>query len=271
VTQLTLVPTPIGNLKDITLRALEVLETVDVVAAEDTRRTRKLLKHYEIATPLVRLDQHTISSRAQGVLERNESVAFVTDAGTPGISDPGTDLLRLALGLGVKIEVLPGATALVPALVLSGLTISRFVFEGFLPRKGRARKERLEGIAVSEITVAFYEGPGRVRATLEDLLEVCGPERDASLSREISKRFETTVRGDLRTLVQVVSDRPLKGEVVLVIGPITQRALPVDNTVLARRLASEGLHGWALREALAARGIPRNEAYLLALEVSGGS
>ena len=271
MTQLTYVPTPIGNLKDITVRALEVLRIADVVAAEDTRRTRKLMSHYEISTPVVRLDQHTISTRARRILEANESIAFVTDAGTPGISDPGADLLKLALGLNVEIEVLPGASALIPAVVLSGLPITRFRFEGFLPRKGKARQERIEGIAASEVAVALYESPSRVRSTLEDLARTCGVERQASFSREISKRFETTVRGDLKTLIEVIGEQPPKGEFVLVIGPKIQGPSPQDNAEIARSLAREGLSGRALREALVARGIPRNEAYMLALAVASHS
>ncbi len=265
MTRLTLVPTPIGNLKDITLRALDVLERADVVAAEDTRRTRTLLAHYGIRTPLVRLDAHTVATRAAGILERNGSVAFVTDSGTPGISDPGADLVRLALHHDVEIEVLPGATAFVPALVLSGLPVARFHFEGFLPRKGGARRRRLERIASSEVSVALYEAAPRVEITLQDLIEYCGPERAGSLSRELSKRFEATLRGSLSELHSAIRSHPLKGELVLVVGPGRGGALPVDLAELVRQLAAEGLAGRELREALEARGVPRNEAYELAL------
>ena len=145
--KVTLVPTPIGNLEDITLRALRVLREADVVAAEDTRHSGKLLAHFEIDKPLERLDAHTIAARAPALLERHAHIAFVTDAGTPGLSDPGTELVQLAVAGGHGLEVLPGPTALIPALVLSGLPLARFCFEGFLPRKGSARRERLAAIA----------------------------------------------------------------------------------------------------------------------------
>jgi 16S rRNA (cytidine1402-2'-O)-methyltransferase len=164
--RLTLVPTPIGHLGDITVRALDVLRAADVIAAEDTRRSRTLLDRYAITTPLVRLDAHTIAARAPRLLREHAHVAFVTDAGTPGISDPGAELVRLALDLGAHVEALPGPTAFVPALVLSGLPVARFTFEGFLPRRGRDRRERLAEIARREPTTVLYESPHRLAATL---------------------------------------------------------------------------------------------------------
>src|SRR5690554_6530301 len=162
--RLTLVPTPIGNLGDVTLRALEVLRRADVVAAEDTRRSRVLLDQHGITARLERLDAHTISSRAPALLEEHAWVAYVTDAGTPGISDPGAEFVRLALAAGVEVEVLPGATAFVPALVASGLPTARFTFEGFLPRKGSSRSRRLRDIAASHATSVAYESPHRLAA-----------------------------------------------------------------------------------------------------------
>ncbi len=266
MTRLVLVPTPIGNLEDITLRALRVLREADVVAAEDTRHSRKLLTHFEIATPLVRLDAHTTSARGEAVLQDHEYVAFVSDAGTPGISDPGAELIQLALARGDSVEVLPGATALIPALVLSGLPLGRFAFEGFLPRKGRARRERLEAIARSERTVALYESPKRLMGTLEALVAICGPERPASVSRELSKLHETTYRGTLAELTHRLE--PVKGEVVIVVGPAQRVDEPPDFAAKARELAAEGLAGSALREALMALGAPRNLAYELSLAAS---
>ena len=261
---LTLVPTPIGNLEDITLRALRVLREADVVAAEDTRHSGKLLAHFEISKPLERLDAHTITARAPALLEKHPHIAFVTDAGTPGLSDPGVELVQLALAGGHKLEVLPGPTALIPALVLSGLPLARFAYEGFLPRKGAARRERLGDIAQSTRTVAFYESPKRLAATLDDLIDVCGETRSVSVSRELTKHFETTYRGSLAE-VRAQLTGEVKGECVVVVG---SRETPeaVDFSALAEALAESGLSGRALREALTQAGAPRNQAYELALE-----
>ena len=264
--KLTLVPTPIGNLADITLRALEVLRAADVIAAEDTRHSRKLLTHYDIDKPLVRLDAHTITDRGEGVLAQHACVAFITDAGTPGISDPGVELVQLALRHGDSVEVLPGPTAFVPALVLSGLMTARFTFEGFLPRKGAARKARLEAVAASDATSLLYESPQRLVATLKDLSEICGGTRRASVSRELSKRFETTYRGTLAELVEELSQGEVKGEIVIVVAP-AELVEETDFAAQARKFAAEGLAGRDLRKALTAVGAPRNVAYELSLSV----
>jgi 16S rRNA (cytidine1402-2'-O)-methyltransferase len=263
---LILVPTPIGNLADITLRALEVLKNADVIAAEDTRHSQKLLHHYTIEKPLVRLDAHTIADRADGVLSRYEHVAFVTDAGTPGISDPGAELIQLALKRGDTVEVLPGATAFVPALVLSGLMTARFTFEGFLPRKGGARQERLETVSNSTATSILYEAPQRLKDTLQDLLQTCG-DRPASVSRELSKLHETTYRGKLSEILEGLGTHEVKGEVVIVVAPTTEQKEKVDFAKEAARLKAEGLSGRDLREALAALGAPRNLAYELSVKL----
>lgn len=268
-----MVPTPIGNLQDITLRALDALKSADVVAAEDTRHSRKLLDHYGIDRPLVRLDANTIAERAGGVLDAYEQVAFITDAGTPGISDPGAELVGIALRRGYAVEALPGPTAFVPALVLSGLPLARFTFEGFLPRKGRARTERLMGIAESSATSVLYESPRRLAATLRQLAESCGDSRPASVSRELSKRFETTYRGSLAELAASFEGAEVKGEVVVVVAP----AMPVDPRERERdfrgeaaALAAHGLSGKELRRALMEQGVPRNLAYRLALAAESG-
>lgn len=263
--KLTLVPTPIGNLADITLRALDVLKTADVIAAEDTRHSRKLLNHYKIENELVRLDAHTIEKRGPGVLESYQTVAFITDAGTPGISDPGAELVRMALAREDKVEVLPGATAFVPALVLSGLPTHTFAFEGFLPRKGRARRERLETLAKREAVSLLYESPKRLAATLHDLAEHCGDERQGSVSRELTKRFETTYRGALGELAAMFADTDVKGEIVIVIAPAA-RAEPLDAEAKAAEFKAQGLSGRELREALIDVGVARNEAYRLSIE-----
>lgn len=264
--RLTLVPTPIGNLADITQRALTTLREAQVVAAEDTRRSRVLLDRYGIATPLERLDAHTIQSRAPLLLERHERVAFVTDAGTPGISDPGAELVRLAVAMGVSVEALPGPTAFVPAVVLSGLPTARFTFEGFLPRKGGERRRRLAGIAASGATSVLYESPQRLAATLGELAEACGGDRQASVSRELSKLHEETARGTLAELLERFAAEP-RGEIVVVVGPAPE---PEEEEgagagATASALAGAGVRGRLLREALLALGVPRNEAYRLAL------
>ena len=260
--KVTLVPTPIGNLEDITLRALRTLREADVVAAEDTRHSGKLLAHFGIDKPLERLDAHTISARAPALLERYAHIAFVTDAGTPGLSDPGAELVALAVAGGHELEVLPGPTALIPALVLSGLPLARFTYEGFLPRKGSARRERLADIARSAHTVAFYESPKRLAATLDDLVAACGPLRPASVSRELTKHFETTYRGTLQE-VRAALPEEVKGECVVVVGPAA--AEPTDFSALAETLAASGLSGRGLRDALIEAGAPRNVAYELSL------
>ena len=265
MSRLSLVPTPIGNLEDITRRALDVLRQADVVAAEDTRRSRVLLDHYAITTPLERLDAHTMDARAAGLLERYEHVAYVTDAGTPGISDPGAELVRRAVAMEVAVEALPGPTAFVPALVLSGLPAARFTFEGFLPRKGAERRRRIEAIAAATATSVLYEAPQRLAGTLHELGTACGPQREASVSRELTKRFETTVRGTLAALAQRYDGERVRGEIVVVVGP----AEPADPDAEHRRvidaLAGAGVRGAVLRSALEALGVPRNDAYGAAL------
>ncbi|HKI57302.1 MAG TPA: 16S rRNA (cytidine(1402)-2'-O)-methyltransferase [Trueperaceae bacterium] len=266
MSRLSLVPTPIGNLGDITARALEVLGQVDAVAAEDTRRSRHLLDHFGIRAHLERLDAHTMEARAPGLLQRYQHLAFVTDAGTPGISDPGAELVRLAVSLGVDVEVLPGPTAFVPALVLSCLPTARFTFEGFLPRKGSDRSRRLRAIATSTATTVLYEAPQRLAATLAQLAEVCGAERAASVSREVSKRFETTLRGTLHELSTRIGEEGVKGEVVVVVGPAAAEPERPAAAGTATALARAGVRGGLLRAALEALGVPRNEAYAAALE-----
>lgn len=267
MSRVVLVPTPIGNLQDITLRALEALREADVVAAEDTRHSARLLAHHAVETKLVRLDAHTMAERAPRVLAEHERVAYITDAGTPGVSDPGAELVRLALELGHEVEALPGPTAFVPALVLSGLPVARFAFEGFLPRRGRERRERLERIAGSLVPVALYESPRRLAATLAELARVCGGARRASVSRELTKRFEETVRGTLTELAERFGEAEPRGEIVVVVAPAEPKAEApaADLAEQARKLAGEGLAGRDLRRALTALGAPRNLAYELAL------
>ena len=261
--KLVLVASPIGNIKDISLRALEVLGSADVIAAEDTRHSAKLLKHYNIKKELVRLDAHTIEKRAAKVLEKNAFVAYLSDAGTPGISDPGAELVRLAIERGIEVEVLPGPTAFVPALVLSGLDTSSFSFFGFLARKGRAREIGLEQIADNPITSIIYESPKRVIKTLTELADYCGLNRQISVSREISKLYETTYRGSIDKVLDKLREKEPRGEFVIVIQSKTKEK--PDYKSILKDLKAIGLAGRDLRQALENKGIARNLAYKLSL------
>jgi 16S rRNA (cytidine1402-2'-O)-methyltransferase len=268
--RLSLVPTPIGHLQDVTLRALDTLRAADVVAAEDTRRSRVLLDRHGIQTRLTRLDAHTIAARAPALLRQHRHVAFVTDAGTPGISDPGAELVALARDLGVDVEVLPGPTAFVPALVLSGLPAARFTYEGFLPRRGRERRERIAAIATRDHPTIVYEAPTRLLASLRDMASACGEARGAAVSRELTKLHEETLRGTLGELVAHFEAKPARGEIVLVIGAAEAArtvadAPAIDAEALAERLASAGRWGRDLRADLVAAGVPRDVAYALAV------
>lgn len=265
---LTFVPTPVGNLEDITLRALKVLKAADIVAAEDTRHSGKLLSHYGISTMLVRLDSYTIEARAPKILSNHQNIAYISDAGTPGISDPGVKLVQIALKRGDKVEVLPGATAFIPALVLSGLPLAQFYFAGFLPRKGKERRKKLQSLAVSEYTSCFYESPKRLISTLQELTELCEEDRQISVSREISKKFETTYRGTLKSIFNQLKTQEVKGEIVIVIAPYNKPQSNLSFASMAEGLAAKGCSGRDLQLALINLGAPRNVAYKLSLELS---
>ncbi len=217
---LYVVPTPVGNLEDITLRALRVLKEADLILAEDTRTSSVLLKHYDIHTPLKshhKFNEHETSNEMAERIKAGMSVALISDAGTPGISDPGFMLVRACVERGVEVQCLPGATAFVPALVDSGLPCDRFYFEGFLPQK-KGRQTRLLKLAEQEHTMIIYESPFRLQKTLEQLAEYLGAERQASVSREISKIHEETRRGTLGELIQSFKERPAKGEIVIIVA-----------------------------------------------------
>jgi 16S rRNA (cytidine1402-2'-O)-methyltransferase len=220
MSKLYLVPTPIGNLKDITIRAVEVLGSVDLILAEDTRQAHKLLNHLNIKTGLQSHHMFNEHKSIQSVCSRIESgttVALISDAGTPGISDPGFLLVRACIEKGIPVETLPGPTALIPALVNSGLPCDRFCFEGFLPpKKGRNKKFSL--LEDESRTMVFYESPYRIVKTLEEMIHHFGEEREASVSRELSKMFEETLRGTLKTLSAHFREKTPKGEFVIVVA-----------------------------------------------------
>lgn len=218
-TSLYLVPTPIGNLGDITLRGLEVLKSVNVILAEDTRTSGTLLKHYEIAKPLQSFHIFNEHKTLSGLIKRmqdGETMALITDAGTPGISDPGFLLVRECLKSGLKVESLPGATALIPALVNSGFPTDRFVFEGFLPHK-KGRQTLLKKLAEEDRTIILYESPHRLVKALEQIVEFFGGERMVSVSRELTKLYEETKTGTVQEVLEHFKSKEAKGEIVIVI------------------------------------------------------
>ncbi|HHY41679.1 MAG TPA: 16S rRNA (cytidine(1402)-2'-O)-methyltransferase [Thermoanaerobacterales bacterium] len=280
---LYLCPTPIGNLEDITLRALKILNEVDYIAAEDTRVTLKLLNHFNIKTPLISYHEHNKKSqgpRLISLLQEGKNIALVTDAGTPGISDPGEDLVKDAIKAGINIVPLPGAIAAICALVASGLSTERFVFEGFLPKKNQDRDRRLLELASEERTIIFYEAPHRIIKTLKVLKDTFG-NRKAAVAREMTKIHEEFARGTLEDLIQRFIDVKPKGEMVIVVEGAkkdlnSDRGQPAP--FLENELSSEELksklqamfkenisQGYAknqaLRKAAKELGISRNEAY----------
>lgn len=274
--RLVLVGTPIGNLGDLSPRAVEALRTADVLAAEDTRRTRKLLSHEGIpaAGRMVAIHEHNERDCAREVVDAvraGRTVVYVSDAGMPVISDPGERLVAACVDAGLPIEVVPGPSAVLTALALSGLPAGRFTFEGFLPRKGRERAERLAAIADCDCTVVMFESPHRVPATLDDLLEVCGGERRVALARELTKLHEETWRGTLADAALHVREVAPRGEYVLVIGAAPMIDVPVDDDAIVGALRIELDGGASGRDAAAsvARrfGIPKRRAYDLVISL----
>ena len=225
VGSLYLVSTPIGNLEDITLRALRILKEADLIAAEDTRRTGLLLKHFGVQNRMESYHDHNKTRKAPILLNRlkqGDSVAVVSDAGTPGISDPAYYLVRRAVEASIPVVPIPGATAAVAGLTVSGLPTDRFVFEGFLPVK-KGRKSRLETLAAETRTIVLYEAPHRLLRTLSDLLEVLG-DRTVAVCRELTKKFEETLRGPISEIIRVFSERRPKGEFILIIQGCTKKS-----------------------------------------------
>ena len=220
MSRLVIVPTPIGNLKDITLRAIEVLKEVDLILAEDTRTSGKLLKHYEISTPMQSHHMHNEHKTINQIIDKLISgltIALISDAGTPAISDPGFLLVRSCIENNIEVECLPGATAFVPALVNSGLPNDKFVFEGFLPVK-KGRQTRLLLLAEEKRTMIFYESPHKLVKTLGHFCEYFGEDRQVSISRELTKLYEETIRGTAKEVLDYYNNKPPKGEIVIVVA-----------------------------------------------------
>lgn len=222
---LYLVPTPIGNLGDITIRAVEILKSVDLILAEDTRTSGKLLKHYEISTPMAAYhmhNEHKVTARFVEQMQAGQTFALITDAGTPGISDPGYMMVKACAEVGLRVECLPGATAVIPAIVVSGLPNDRFCYEGFLPPK-KGRKTRLEQLSTEERTMVFYESPHKLLKTLADFSTYFGEDRGMSVSREITKMHEETFRGSVAEVLAHFTEQGVRGEFVLVVSGMDKK------------------------------------------------
>ncbi|MHB9145236.1 MAG: 16S rRNA (cytidine(1402)-2'-O)-methyltransferase [Symbiobacteriia bacterium] len=286
--------TPIGNLGDITLRVLDALREADLIAAEDTRQTRKLLTHFDIHAELTSYHEHNKTGKGPeilAVLQRGKRVALVSDAGLPGVSDPGEDLIREALAAGIHVEVLPGASAALTALVGSGLPTGRFAFEGFLPRSGKERRSRLASLAEEPRTLILYEAPHRLRQTLADLLKALG-DRPIAAARELTKRFEEFQRGRLSELIRRYEEEEPRGEYTLVVagkdaagdgeatparpdGRATAAQSPPSAAELAARvqaLEAQGLdRKEAMRQVAQAAGLPRREVYQACVQAGNAS
>ena len=265
---LYLVATPIGNLGDISRRALETLESVDFIAAEDTRVTRKLLTHFGIKKPLVSYYEHNKSESGAAIIERlknGESAALVTDAGMPAISDPGEDIVSACASAGIDVIVVPGPCAAVSALSASGLPTGRFTFEGFLSTSNKSRREHLEELKSERRTMIFYEAPHKLKKTLEDMLEAFG-DRRVSLSREMTKIHEETIRTTLSGAVKYFAEKPPRGEFALVIEGCPKperRKMPIEDALtLVKELESGGMTlRDAVKEAAGLTGISKNALY----------
>lgn len=269
---LYIVPTPIGNLEDITLRALRILKEVDLIAAEDTRHTQHLLTHFGIDKPLTSYHDHNEREKAQALVERiknGANLALVSDAGTPGIADPGFRLVSAAIRAGIKIVPLPGASALATALSASGLPTDRFLFEGFLPAKKQERKNKLQALYDSTATLVFYEAPHRLNDTLSDMQRILG-ERRIVIAREVSKVYEEFLRGTVSEVIYQIAGRDVKGEVTIVMHGSTGEARVTEEQLRSdiQRLISEGVGVKEISQLFGERyGLSKREVYRLTLAV----
>lgn len=274
-----LVATPIGNLEDITIRALNILKSVDIIAAEDTRQTLKLLNHFEIKKPLISYHEHNQKESGEKLIEAAENgknIAIVTDAGTPGISDPGEGIVRLAIDRNVKVYLIPGAAALIYGLVVSGISTSRFVFEGFLPTDKKGKRERLTALKEEERTVIFYEAPHKLIRTLQDLFDNFG-NRKIALCRELTKKYEEIVRCSLETALEIYTNKKPMGEFVIVMEGKSREELEKEKQTEYDKITIED-HikryleaGMDKKEAIKSvakdRNMPKSEVYKHAIEL----
>ncbi|MFA5523200.1 MAG: 16S rRNA (cytidine(1402)-2'-O)-methyltransferase [Tissierellales bacterium] len=276
--KLYICPTPIGNLDDITLRVLKVLEEVDIIAAEDTRHTIKLLNHFEIKKPLTSYHEHNKREKGKTLIHKllnGEDIALVSDAGMPGISDPGEDLIKLAIENAIQVIALPGPTASTLALVLSGLPTGKFVFEGFLPSSKKGRTEALQNIKNEKRTIILYESPYRVKALLEDMLDIFG-ERDIAVCRELTKKFEEIFRGSIGQSIEKFAQKDPKGEFVIIVKgtdkvEISEELQEWADISIKDHLLKYINQGMTKKDAVKNvaedRGLPKNEVYKESLDL----
>ncbi len=268
---LYIVATPIGNLEDITLRALRVLKEVDLIAAEDTRHTKGLLVHYDISTPLTSCHEHNEKAKAHALvvrLERGANIALVSDAGTPTLSDPGCRFVREAIKSGINVVPVPGPSALAAALSASGLEVDQFIFEGFLPAKKKERRERLRKLQDEKRVIIFYEAPHRLRESLQDLFEILG-DREVVLGRELTKVYEEFIRGRLSQVRAEADRRELRGEMALIVGGAEKQEYPAEDRLVAeiQRLKTKGMRVKEIAEVLGEKySYSKREIYRLALD-----
>lgn len=271
---LYIVATPIGNLEDMSFRAVRILQTVAAIAAEDTRHTGKLLHHFQIKTPQISYHQHNTQTRTPELIERlqlGQDLALVSDAGMPGISDPGVELVQACVEAGIEVIPIPGANAAIAALVASGLPCDRFCFEGFLPAKEKARQQRLQEIATESRTVVLYEAPHRLRQTLQELAEQVGNDRQIVLARELTKRFEEFWRGSVQAAILHYQSQEPKGEFTVVLaGEVVSKTLPTDlelRTELQELLAQGWSKSRASRQLAEKHAMSRRQIYQLTLDL----
>ena len=271
---LYLVGTPIGNLEDITFRAIRILKSADVIAAEDTRHTGKLLQHFQISTPQISYHDHNTQQRIPQLLERlqsGEAIALVTDAGMPGISDPGYELVCACVENQITVVPIPGPSAVIAAVAAAGLPCDRFVFEGFLSVKGRERKARIDALKTEPRTVVLYESPHRIVKTLTDLAEVLGPDRAVTLARELTKRYEEFWRGTIGEAIDHYEATAPRGEFTVVIAPTPQTAAILSEAEIAielQNLIAQGVSRSEASRAIAQRtSLSKRDIYQISLEV----
>lgn len=271
---LHVVATPIGNLEDMTYRAVRILQEVALIAAEDTRHSRRLLDHYAIRTPLISYHEHNEQDRAEQLLQRllgGESIALISDAGTPAIADPGYRLVRACRQAGVEVVAVPGPSALTAALSICGLPTDRFQFIGFLPAKAHGRRETLQSLATEQQTLACYETPHRLQACLQDICEIMGEDRDLAVARELTKRHEELFHGTVAAALKHFSDGKVKGELVLLIAPVEKKKPQGTVREALQQLHEETELSWKeiVKQVAKEFGVPSREVYRESLELRG--